>query len=233
MLEKLRDIWGDPWIIVEQVRSSVGVVDDLRIIDALAVCLEKGDGYRMIYFEQKVSAKDFGVELRSPEKSRLTAHCEESYLVVPAPRRNVINDLNRLPRGWGLIEIGTGKPVTIVEATKRENVVAPSTDFVKAILRAAFSRGGSAAADVGAPMVTITKPGLSRVHVGLACGHTAPTPLDKKMPAKIPCFSCADGRKADAEVVEAAIEDAEDADLDRIAKVLNRQRMIRGLDETG
>lgn len=54
----------------------------------------------------------------------------------------------------------------------------------------------------------VTRPHLSRTHLGLACGHVAPRPLTKVQPVRVPCSSCAAGRPAGKDVVEAMLREA-------------------------
>jgi hypothetical protein len=56
-------------------------------------------------------------------------------------------------------------------------------------------------------VVEVMRPFLSRGHVGLACHHVAVS-FAKKVPEKLPCLGCRDGRPTDAEAIEAAIADA-------------------------
>lgn len=234
LLDKIADLYPAPeWGFYREVSSATGAVEGKRRADAIAVNTFPSKGWEAVYFELKVSRGDLRRELRNPEKAKLTRFCTESFIVVPAPRKLVIPDLTELPRGWGLIEVGTGKPVTIVEAAKKV-AAEPDMDFTRSLLRAGATQGAAALGEIaGAPMVAITRPDLSRGRVALACGHVAPMPLAKKLPAKIPCFACAEGRPVDLEVVEAMIDDAEDEDLARIAAMVERRMVSRGLPEAG
>lgn len=219
----LRALYSSPeWALCTQVRTSTGAVDVLRTADAIAVRLW-GDGWCIHGFEAKTSRADWLRELRRPEKSGpLKLFCSAWYLVVPAPWKHVVLSLTELPDRWGLIEVGTGAPHVVLKATERA-AEEPSPGFVRALLRAA-TRADEVAPDVDdAPRVLITRPGLSRQHVGLACGHVAPRPLAKVMPRTVPCHGCADGRAADRAFIEAALEEASEEDLRDYGALIGRR----------
>lgn len=229
-IRRLEDLYARPqWALYTEVRSATGAASDVRIADAIAVNLWPSGNFELHGFEQKVSRGDFRVELRDPEKSKIARFCTKWFLVVPAPWKKILVSTSELPRGWGLIEIGTGSPITVVEAPKKP-AIEMDADLTRSLLRAGATQGADNV-EIGAPMVAITRPDLSRARVGLACGHAAPMPLAKKLPAHVPCFACAEGRPADVELLEATIEDAEDEDLIRLKKVMDRRIAVRGLDE--
>lgn len=229
IIHRLADIYASPeWAFFTEVRSGMGVAQDLRIADAIAVNTYPSRRLELHGFEMKVSRADFRVELSKPEKAKLAAFCTKWWLVVPAPRKLIIPDLKELPKGWGLFEIGTGSPVTIVEADKRE-AQPIDDDLLRSLLRAGSVQPAQASEVAGAPMKAINRPDLSRSHVGLVCGHAAARPLDKRMPPKTFCFACGDGVKADVEVAEAMIEDGTDEQIVKLAAVIERQKMIRGI----
>jgi hypothetical protein len=118
-----------------------------------------------------------------------------------------------LPEGWGLITLGTGGAEVVREGVERQ-AEEPTPAFLQALLRAGARE--STAETSRAELVRITRPHLSRFHVGLACGHVAPMPMAKKMPDRVPCWSCAEGRPADLEVVKAILEEADPAVLAEI-----------------
>lgn len=95
-----------------------------------------------------------------------------------------------------MIEIGTGAPQVIVEATHRPDAAPAIDPFMQSLLRAA---GRTAEVEMGpleevSPrLARITRPSLSRDYVGLDCGHVARRPLDKFMPAMALCFACPKG----------------------------------------
>lgn len=230
MISKLRELYPSPeWAFFEQVRSATGSGPDIRIADGIAVNLWRSKGVQVHGFEEKVSRADFQRELKQPDKAKIAAYCSHFFLVVPAPWKRIVLSLGELPRGWGLIEIGTGCPVTVHEADERTAVRDLDADFMRSLLRAATTQGGDAATIAGAPLSVINRPGLSRSHVGLVCGHAAPMPLDKKMPAKVPCFACAAGQPAEIEVVETMIADADDDEVLKLYAQIERQMEARGL----
>lgn len=159
-----------------------------------------------------------GDALGSPEKSApIKAFCSAWYLAVPAPWKRIVLSLRELPRSWGLLEVGTGKPNVVLMAEERR-AEEPTPGFLRALLRAA-SRDAAAAAELGiedvagAPLVEVNRPGLSHQNVGLECGHVVRRPLAKGHRPRLPCSGCANGRPPDREFIEAAIDDARDEDL--------------------
>jgi hypothetical protein len=126
----------------------------------------------------------------------------------------VVSAKGDLPAGWGLVSVGTGTPAVIVPAPARrpEKRLSP---FALALLRAAVANTGEPPA-LDAPLVEVVRPFLSRGHVGLGCHHVAMS-LAKKMPDKLPCLGCRDGRPTDPEAIEAAIADATEEQLARYA----------------
>jgi hypothetical protein len=208
MIEKLRSIYSldTGWVLATEVRSATGRVEGLRVADAVAVSVWPSMGLEIHGFELKVSRKDWQAELAQPAKAReIGRFCSRWYLVVPAPWKNVVTSLSELPEGWGLITIGTGGAEVVREAEERQ-AQEPTPAFLQALLRAGAR--GSAVEGTSAPLVRITRPHLSRTLVGLACGHTAPAPMAKKMPLSVQCWSCAEGRPSDLEMVRAFLEEA-------------------------
>lgn len=139
-----------------------------------------------------------------------TDYCAAWWLVVPAPWKNILLSLSELPNRWGLIEIGTGGP-SIVQYADERDAEHPLPGFMKSLLRTAVDGGDQDRGEgsgVVAPLSPITRPTLSRSHVGLACGHTAQRPLLKIMPRALPCFDCVDGKPSDPLLIRTAIEEA-------------------------
>jgi hypothetical protein len=133
----------------------------------------------------------------------------------------VVRAKSDLPDGWGLLSVGTGEPAEIVPAPARrpEKRLSP---FALALLRAAAASTGEHRA-LDAPLVEVIRPFLSRGHVGLACHHVAMS-LAKRMPDKLPCLGCRDGRPTDPEAIEAAIADATDEQRARYAALCSARR---------
>lgn len=227
-LDKLRDLYSPDqgWALFRELRSATGSQEGLRIADAVAVSIWPSKGFEVHGLEVKTSRADFLRELRSPTKAReIGRFCSRFYLVTPAPWKKVLLSTEELPEGWGLIEDGR----IVREATERE-AVEPTTAFLQSLLRAGARGSEEQVAD--APLVRITRPHLDRHRVGLACGHTAPAPGAKKMPVSVPCFSCAEGRPADLEVVRAFLEEADPATVATIATDVN-ERLGGALDWRG
>ncbi len=208
------------WALFTEVRSATGPHDVLRIADAIAVDTLERPRWRIHGFELKRDRKDWVREREDPAKSApLRLFCAAWYLVTPAPWKRVVLSLRELPARWGLIEIGTGGAQVVQPAPERD-AEEPSAPFLQALLRAAARsaedrRAALRSAEDRVPQVEITRPGLSRERVGLACGHTAARPLAKALPRAAPCWSCADGQPTDRELVEAAIRDASEDDRAR------------------
>jgi hypothetical protein len=208
------------WALFTEVRSSTGDVDVLRTADAIAVRMW-GGGWHLVGFEAKTSRTDWLRELRRPEKSGpLKLFCSAWYLVVPAPWKHVVLGPTELPDRWGLIEVGTGGASVVAAAAERE-AEQPTPGLLRALLRAS-TRPRESLEDA-APRVLITRPRLSREHVGLACGHVAPRPLAKVLPRAVPCHGCQDGRASDRAFIEAALEDATVEDLRDYASIIGRR----------
>lgn len=230
-LSKLSEFYPSPeWVLIEQVRSRVGpaAADVLRTADAVAVRTWGGGMWCMHGFEFKASRGDWLREIAKPEKSApIKLYCEAWWLVVPAPRKLVVHSFSELPRGWGLIEVGAGGPVKLIKAAERKTDD-PLLSFMLSLLRAASSAAGDDGQEHdGAPRSLINRPHLSREHVGLVCDHVAPRPLAKALPRSVPCVACAEGKPADREVIEAALEDASAEDLARFEDII-RRRTSRG-----
>lgn len=218
MLAKVReDLYPLPrFALNAEVRTEVGAnLPELRTADAIVADTQAGDGWRLIVLEAKRSRKDTADELAHLAKSLPHDRiCGERLLVVPAPWVRYVLTLLELPPGVGLIEVGL-RAVEILPAARRR-VAEPPIGFLKALLRsAAFAAERLERDDTappGAPMVPIVRY-LSRSHVALACGHAAPMPLTKRIPARVPCFACAEDRPVDRDVVLAALADAPPEDL--------------------
>jgi len=229
VLDKLRHLYPSPeWGTFSEVRSGTGTrVESVRYADALAVNL-LAPSWEIHGFEFKESRADFLREIARPGKSApIAAWCCAWSLVVRAPWKRTVLAFSELPEGWGLIEIGTGRPSIVMPAAPREPADPPHT-FVASLLRSASRLAEDDTA--GAPLSAITRPHLSRHHVGLACGHVAARPLAKVIPLRLPCFGCAEGRPADREVLEAAIDEASPELLEALAtKIDARRPALRGV----
>ncbi len=213
---------SDRWALVPQVRSALGgQPEGLRIADLLAVAFWPSDQGRVELIEIKVSATDLGRE--TPEKSAPFAeYASACWIAVPSPWHRVVHAKSDLPDGWGLLSLGMGEPAVIVPAPvrRREKRLSP---FALALLRAAVASVDEHPA-LDAPLVEVIRPFLSRGHVGLACHHAVMS-LAKKMPHKLPCLECRDGRPTDAEAIEAAIRDATPEQRARYAALCTGEEM--------
>jgi hypothetical protein len=211
IIDGIRKLYPSPWIVVTEVSSYLGEdlsgEEDKRRADILVAKL--GRSFELHGFEEKNSAADLRRE--TPEKSApFRPFCSTWSLVVPAPRKLVIPDLSRLPRGWGLLEVGSGRPVEVVAPVENMTPRPPTSDLLQAIIRAVVRDTARA----GLGLQHVTRPNLSHSHCGLSCGHAARKPKDESKP--VPCPSCAIGAPMDLEVAEAVIQDAEPADLRRL-----------------
>jgi len=120
----------------------------------------------------------------------------------------------------------TGAPSIVVQAEERD-AEEPTLGFTRALLRASVRAATQRAApDADAPLQLITRPALSRHHMGLGCGHVAPPPLakEKDWPMYVPCRACLAEHPTDLEIVFASIEDAGSHDLGRIGAALEVRR---------
>jgi hypothetical protein len=125
------------WSLLSEVRTATGDVEGLRIADAIAVALWPSNGGRIHGIEIKLSRGDFLRERARPAKSApFRALCSAWYLATPAPWKRLLLSRSELPEGWGLLEVGTGDPVVVVEAPERPRPEL-TPDFVLALLRAA------------------------------------------------------------------------------------------------
>jgi hypothetical protein len=111
---------------------------------------------------------------------------------------------------------GAGSEAEQVEPEERLSA------FALAFLRA--MQVGEAKGPVGdAPLVDVVRPFLGGGHVGLACFHVA-MHLEKRVPPRLPCVGCRDGRPTDREAIEAAIQDASREELEGYAALIEAQR---------
>ena len=196
VVSKLSRLYPEPqWAIFPEVRSSAGCPEGLRTADALAVLLGESNG-------PSRQIQGFEVKLNRPDGLR-----------------------ERKQPGWGLIEVGTGTPSIVVEAAERE-AEEPTPGFTRALLRASLRAATLRAdPDADAPLQPITRPALSRHHIGLGCGHVArPLAKEKDWPRYVPCRACLAEHPTDLELVLASIEDAGSQDLRRIDAALEGRR---------
>jgi hypothetical protein len=226
ILEKLRsELYpADEWVWCEQVRRELGIPDDLRIADAIAVARWPSAGQMIHGFEQKDKRGDWLNERNRPQKSAwMEEICGAIWLVIPAPRKLVIHDMAEVPRGWGLIEVGAGGCV-VLQAAGELDRPGPPWAFVCSLLAAAARPAAAPGLDTG-PRRAIDRPHLSRAHVGLVCGHVAARPLSvKDQTDAVPCMACALDLPPDVEVLEAKIADATPAPLDRLLTAIQGRR---------
>jgi hypothetical protein len=226
-LSALRSLYATPeWALYTEVRSSTGCCETLRIADALAVCMW-GGAWRIHGFELKASRADWLRELRHPEKAApIKLFCASWFLVVMAPWKRTVMSLTELPDRWGLLEIGTGGASIVSPAAERE-AEEPTGSFLRSLLRAAAREPEDLDTDgAGAPRVLVTRPHLSRTHVGLVCGHVAPRPLAKVMPHSLPCVACLEGRPTDRAYIEAALADATEEEQRAYAELISGRGVL-------
>jgi hypothetical protein len=213
---------SDGWVLVRHPRSALGgraQAEGVRIADVAAINTWTA---QVEVIEIKETAEDFREELEQPEKAAPFApHAWARWFAVPAPYTNVVPSPSLVPHPWGLLSVGTGAPVPIVEAVQVEPKERLST-FTLALLRA-MQVGEAKGSAADAPLVDVVRPFLGGGHVGLACFHVA-MHLEKRSPLKLPCTGCRDGRPTDREAIEAAIRDATRDDLDGYAALIEAQR---------
>jgi hypothetical protein len=218
-LDPLRKLYPRPaWAVFAEVCSATGDRQGGRRADYLAVNVQPSGKGQVILFEEKASRSDLRREVKAPEKSEeIGQYATQKFLVVPAPWKLIFLSERMIPRGWGLLEIGGGSVVEVVEAPKT-SAVPMSEGFMMSLIRAGDVQGTA----VEGPESVITRPNLSRSHVGLGCGHIAPMPLCKArdMPKKLPCLACAAGDPTDNEIVEAVLDDADPEQLEKWLQVI-------------
>jgi hypothetical protein len=211
----------DGWVLVRHPRSALGSrarAEGVRIADVAVVNTWTG---QVEVVEIKETAIDFRNELDQPAKSApFVPHASARWFAVPSPYMDVVPSPSLVPRPWGLLSVGTGAPVPIVEAeqVEPEEHLSP---FALALLRATQVAAGQVGGD--APLVDVVRPFLGGGHVGLACFHVA-MHLAKRLPPRLPCTGCRDGRPTDREAIEAAIRDATGDELEAYAAIIEAQR---------
>lgn len=135
------------WIVAEEVRLGTGgtyyymqggavPMRGSRRIDLFAMSTYRGEKFRRIAYEIKVSRQDFLHELEQPDK-RVGAEyfANECYFATPQG----LIEPNELPDGWGLVEIGGDFHRMKVRAVKHEAAdLHPS--FVSSLCRSLVRR---------------------------------------------------------------------------------------------
>jgi hypothetical protein len=218
MIEVLRDdLFALPsFALLANVRSAVGAdVPGLRIADAVAVDTRQGPGLSIHGIECKRTRGDLAAELADPRKAaEIGRFCETFSLVVPAPWKNLFGSRLQLPPAWGLIEVDGRRATRLVHPTPRR-AEAPPPGFLKALLRSAATHAQREATGEGEAPARRIVAHLSRDLVVLGpCMHRALRPLAKRA-TSVACFACAAGEPSHADAVEAALEAADPATLER------------------
>lgn len=205
------------WLVAEEVRTSPGCPDSLRRADGIAVQLSRAAGWRIEALEVKLSRADLALELNEPDKiAPFALFCACVWIVVPAPRKNVISSLLDLPEMWGVLEVGTGGVEVVRAAVVRKNVEEPTPAFLKALLRSAGRPVEREARGEGDAPSRAIGGRLSKGFIWLdGCLHRQAAPLEKRWPATVPCWSCAEGLPAHPEAVAAALDGSDPAALAR------------------
>ncbi len=242
ILSALRELYSAPeWLVLGEVRSGTGFREEVRYADALAVNMWPSSTDRLIGFEFKAATlarharADLRRELKRPEKARAIGRfCSLWYLVVRAPWKKTLFSFDELPEGWGLIEVGTGKPVVVRQGVERM-AESLSEALMLSLIRSASEqgndeRGGARHGKVmAAPLRQVSRPRLSREHMGLACGHVLPRPLIKAPPPRVNCEACAAGLPIDRQMLEAIVCDMGPAELADAAALIERRRSLQVL----
>lgn len=216
LLEKLAKLYTFPdWRFLPEVRNTVGISEVVRYADALAISLKPHEPWTCLRFEIKRTPQDWKREKENPAKSAAhTPYVTSSYLVVPAPRKNVIWDLDDLPDGWGLIELGTGSVDSSGNYLGNVVVVArevPPLDFLRATWRAQ-TRAEEKDAIGDVPLVRIADRRFAHGKLRLECGHVVDG-QPKRRDMKWPCAPCGNGAPPPADVARAAMAEASIKDL--------------------
>lgn len=105
-----------------------------RWADALTFSLWPSHGHDIDGFEFKSARADWLKELKQPEKSYpVWQHCNRWWLVTSDPK---IADKSELPKGWGLMVLGS-KGLRVAKMAERRDTAAPPLAFIASMLRAA------------------------------------------------------------------------------------------------
>jgi hypothetical protein len=220
LLRALRGFYKSPgWAVFGEVPSGTGEAKEdehRRRADAVIVNLWPSRGHRVILVERKDRRDDYLREKRDLAKGlEIGRFCTETVLVVPAPWNRIVLTESELIRGWGLWEMDGSRLIEVKDPTPRE--AEPMTEgFMFSLLRAGAAEAAGRVS--GMDEQAIVRPDASRTHVMLACLHAAPAPLAKRKdwPRTLPCFACAAGAPPEIEMVEAAVEDMEPEQLQRL-----------------
>src|SRR5262249_27578488 len=154
--------------------------------DGIAFDLSELGGYHLVGFEAKRTKRDWRREKKRPEKSgRFRRFCAEWYVVVPAPRKRVL-ELSELPPGGGPIEGGTPQAERVVHAVA-QRAEEPPPGLVKALVRNALGRR---AREGGAPLRAVIA--VDGRFAELSCTHRVLRPLGKTPAPRLPCWICAE-----------------------------------------
>jgi hypothetical protein len=195
VVAKLAEFFKRPdWLLLPEVRNTVGVAEAVRYADALAVGMRAGHPWECLRFEVKRTRDDWLRERDNPAKAAPHApYVTASYLVVPTPRKNVVHDLDELTFGWGLIETGSsGEPLRFYSEPMVREVEAVPFDFVRALLRSADAQRSKidTGASGGAPLRTVLH--VRHSDIELSCGHSFKhLGKHKDIKDKMPCTACA------------------------------------------
>lgn len=231
MIEVLRDgLFALPaFALFANVRSAVGVQPPgLRIADVIAADTKDGPELALHGLEIKRTAGDLARELANPAKAEgIGRYCESFSLVVPAPWKRTLASKALLPRAWGLIEVDGGHAEHVVYAEKR-SAEPPPAGFLKALLRAAAAPVLRELRGEGDAKPRAIGGQLDRQRVWFeGCLHVQLAPLAKHLPAKAPCFSCAENLPAHPDAIAAALEASDAMNLERLRERIDRLLGVR------
>lgn len=230
------------WATFTEVRNATGSVEVARYLDTLSVNLwpsSRRGGEKQTGCEIKVSRADFLRELKDPSKSAaIRRYCSQFYLAVDG-WKGILSSPGELDdyeatQGWGLLDVGERDPFVRLAAISTPEPL--EEEFMLSLIRSAAKVANveegdeSAATAERGPLVVVTRPHLSRSHMGLACGHTKPSAPFKRIPARAHCGACADEAPTDRDVIEAAIRDADPETLRALRSQIDAKMRARGFD---
>lgn len=121
------------FVLLPQVRNSVGFAKQARTADALAISTFPSRGVYAHGLEIKVTRSDWRRELADAAKAdSIAKHC--LYWSIAAPEGVV--PVDELPPNWGLIECKEGGSKIKKQPKGLDEVVPPDWSFTAAVLRA-------------------------------------------------------------------------------------------------
>lgn len=243
IIKGIRKAFPSPeWATFTEVRNATGSIEVARYLDTLSVNLwpsSRRAGEKQTGCEIKVSRADFLRERKDPAKSAaIRRYCSQFYLAVDGWKSVLQSpgelDDHEATQGWGLLDVSQADPFVRLAVVRTPEPL--EEEFMLSLIRSAAKVASAEDGDEEAapaergPLVAVTRPHLSRSHMGLACGHTKPSAPFKKIPGRAHCGACADAAPLDREVAEAVIRDADSEALRALRGLIDRKLAMHGYD---